>query len=240
MIMKKLRFAAALAMMTMLACACDPEHFEDDIDEPLASISYWGEDVYSFTYNDSGRIATITDNLNDIRISVRYNPLRLTIGGEEIKNIKCNDKGYIESFWGDSPDGATAYCEYDADGHLLQFRMGDFYKVDLKWEKDCLVQVKDYDEGDLMNTVNYEYKNDDNRNGLWIPLWQGPMEIPHLMTTGLFGKIPSKLVSRISSQYPGGYNAFSYKLNKQGLILSMHVDFGDGGSYDDWVFNYDD
>lgn len=107
---------------------------------------------------------------------------------------------------------------YDSEGHLIFISDADNERDSyFTWRNGLLVSSNSTDEA----TYDYEYSDLDNATLQWTPFWGG---LSLYQMTGLFGKAPSKMISKITETESYGSTSvsrFSYKLNSIGQISSM-------------------
>ena len=230
-------YGAAALMLALSASSCrlsDPEGIENPDAEStrLTSISLYGMDLVSYSYDDSGRLSHISDRINDIEMDFGYDPATITITESEYGGYTCR------SIWSDitfNSDGSIAQwkdseydydpnsnewifdcdysqsCTYDNDGHLVRIDNGDDYSL-ITWEAGDIKTIISDEESltVLSNNLN-------NKTGQWSAFW-APMFV--YGTTGLFGKAPEHLPARFYGTLDDGeYDIeFAYQLNSFGMI----------------------
>ena len=269
--------AVAAALLTVSCTLQDPD-FTNKEAPRLSSIKVFGSPMYTMTYNKEGKATQYTDYLVGQQITVSYNPLEMEMvtldswyDGEADKEVSyvserikmtdivCNGQGYVVSFTGTATeydqDGSVSsrdvtrdVFEYDADGHLLQVRSDEGESMRLVWKDGCLVQMTEIGSaGKNEDTVvHFECEGPENKWGQWVPWW--PV-LGGLQMTGMFGKAPSRLISRAwtfdspddgSDSFNDEAMTFYYRMNGFGQIASFQM-FEDSGEEDlslAFIFNY--
>ncbi|MCM1521839.1 MAG: hypothetical protein NC039_04205 [Muribaculaceae bacterium] len=203
----------------LISCGGDEEK-EDEPEMPKVSktllTKITGDEIFQFSYNPDGCLSKIYDG-DEFTITISYNPILINIDGNQI-NVTTNNDGYIKVLHDEYYDTYTTYT-YDSAGHLTKYEMtflqspGQYEQSEYTWENDVITHVileryvmqgsEKISRWQISTDIEYSGTTNngvitqmiDNIFGYYISGY----DAPYLIMSGLFGKIPSKLPSKISS-----------------------------------------
>lgn len=248
---EKLRESFSLLIMIGLmfftsGCSGDEPESNQSSDSLRLKSIVSKNDEYSrvdYKYDSQGRITEIKNQVFGNTFKISYSPLKIVYEMRyerfTLSNIKQNSRGFVieadvlEEFYSEGefhpyPEGIeTEYFRYDSEDHLISAKFESEMEDDATryiWDGDLLISVDNYG---AYTKITY---TDIDSNGQCIPFWN-----LNMMDTGLFGKVPAKLIASFNED-DEFLITFDYTMDPSNKIKSMIMNYG--GRKWDFDFKY--
>ena len=239
---------AALSLFS--SCTVSEPDFGGSSDKArLEAITSSSMTVIDIKYDAQNRPVLIQDRMNDVKLTIEYNPLCII---EEdagyhydyntdvttiytncrliMSNISLNSNGYMTScdteetyysFEGEVESYETGHVNlhYDVFNHLTEYIEDGEISIKFSWSNSGLLTDIVSDEGN----VRLEYGLTPTVNNQWSPYWDN-LGIYRL--TGLFGIAPTMMVKEVivdEGDYYENRRKFAYQITSGGWIKAMQV-----------------
>ena len=236
------QFLARLGAMTMsmfLVVSCTlsekdaPEQEEQQLQ--LKSISMFGAQLCSFSYDSQNRLIRYHDGLFESTITVKYDgdaPTEIvwedSDGTTIFNNIRrVSSTGFISSFDEIETYHGQTYTDhltldYDVYGHLTSIKYDDGETTTYNWTNQSGKYILESVVEDETTFQQFEYSDVvANKHLQWVTVWgiMGGLEM-----TGLFGNAPELLISSgVEVDGDDVYSlGFDYRLNTSGYISKVY------------------
>lgn len=251
--MKKLVLGLAAAALLAASCSSNTNQKENDeqpaatpVADKISFITVDGNPVYSFKYDEEGRLTFYADLLYKGFYEISYDTLAIKVSYYtpamedveehlevvEMYDVKLNDDRFVTEYkarsydlFGDQKKNmaeATGTVAYDSNGRMTELKESNGRYLALNWDED----------GNLLNAQNnqnlYSFmpSTTPNQYNQWMPMWYAAAGYE---MTGLFGNAPATLIDGATQKVMNGPSSiarFAYKLSESDLTRSVDVQWG--------------
>lgn len=235
-------FLALVAAITLFSCNKENPFSNKWVLTQMTLSSEEREQVFSFQYDDQGRVTRATEDMKDVitmylTYSYEQNTITrlmlLDLSKPEVWDSKTvftlDDAGRVIKSVEEETQKTREYT-YSPDGFLVKMTDGEGGSTEYHWKNNSLEQIT-YGEGGTA-TITY---SDKASLGLFSPLSNSDLD-EYLGRLGYYGKNSRLLPAKVVRTFPGGINAYTVEYEYMsfdgnarltGYKQAMHITVGD-------------
>ena len=202
------------------------------------------EDTYTFSYDDEGRLSSVTEIDIDGNTTRKYE-YQFIWGDNAIKEIIRDDDGDEQSCTFILTNGLVQTCDggndtfsYNSSNRLIKIDYKqDYYdyRTEVIWDKDKLVSIVDYYNGKTEYDTTFTYGATCKKgyyplipdDVYWDLLFVAHPEIAGMRTT----QLPTTYTERNAYNDTKFTTNISYEFDKEGYISKIKYEYKNGNSY---------